>query len=167
MPRAYASRRRSGERSPPAASSPFGSISAWSTGGNGSQESSHGMEAISAKCEVEVPIYHQMLTRYAPSPTGHLHLGHVVNAIYVWGLARAAGGRVLLRMEDHDRVRCRREFESSILEDLDWLGFVPDDGLHPILRQSERDDVYRSALEQLRRTHHVYACACSRKQISG
>ena len=108
-----------------------------------------------------------MRTRYAPSPTGHLHLGHVVNAIYVWGLARAAGGRVLLRMEDHDRVRCRREFESSILEDLDWLGFVPDDGLHPILRQSERDDVYRNALEQLRRTHHVYACACSRKQISG
>ena len=43
-----------------------------------------------------------MLTRYAPSPTGHLHLGHVVNAIYVWGLAHAAGGRVLLRMEDHD-----------------------------------------------------------------
>lgn len=107
-----------------------------------------------------------MLTRYAPSPTGHLHLGHVVNAIYVWGLAGATGGRVLLRMEDHDRVRCRPEFESSILEDLEWLGFEPDDGLHPILRQSDRDDVYRHALEQLRRTHHVYACECSRKQIS-
>jgi glutamyl-tRNA synthetase/glutamyl-Q tRNA(Asp) synthetase len=108
-----------------------------------------------------------MLTRYAPSPTGHLHLGHVVNAIYVWGLARAAGGRVLLRMEDHDRVRCRREFESSILEDLEWLGFEPDDGLHPILRQSDRGNVYRHALQQLRRTQHVYACECSRKQISG
>lgn len=108
-----------------------------------------------------------MLTRYAPSPTGHLHLGHVVNAIYVWGLARAAGGRVLLRMEDHDRVRCRPEYESSILADLEWLGFVPDDGLHPLLRQSDRDDVYREALEQLRRTHHIYACECSRKHIAG
>ena len=53
-----------------------------------------------------------MLTRYAPSPTGHLHLGHVVNAIYVWGLARAVDGRVLLRMKDHDRIRCRPGYES-------------------------------------------------------
>ena len=117
--------------------------------------------------ENEFPIYHQMLTRYAPSPTGHLHLGHVVNAIYVWGLARAAGGRVLLRMEDHDRIRCRPEYESSILEDLDWLGFEPDEGLHPLLRQSDRGDVYRDAIERLRRTHHVYACECSRKHIAG
>jgi glutamyl/glutaminyl-tRNA synthetase len=108
-----------------------------------------------------------MLTRYAPSPTGHLHLGHVVNAIYVWGLARAAGGRVLLRMEDHDRIRCRPEYESSILEDLDWLGFEPDEGLHPLLRQSDRSHVYREAVERLRRTHHVYACECSRKHIAG
>ena len=108
-----------------------------------------------------------MLTRFAPSPTGHLHLGHVVNAIYVWGLARAAGGRVLLRMEDHDRMRCRLEYESSILEDLDWLGFVPDEGLHPLLRQSDRGDVYQVALDKLRRTHHVYACECSRKHLAG
>ena len=108
-----------------------------------------------------------MLTRYAPSPTGHLHLGHVVNAIYVWGLARAVGGRVLLRMEDHDRIRCRPEYESSILDDLAWLGFEPDAGLHPLLRQSDRDDLYRDALEGLRRTHHVYACECSRKHIAG
>jgi glutamyl-tRNA synthetase/glutamyl-Q tRNA(Asp) synthetase len=108
-----------------------------------------------------------MLTRYAPSPTGHLHLGHVVNAIYVWGFARAAGGRVLLRMEDHDRIRCRREYESSILEDLDWLGFEPDEGLHPLVRQSDRSHVYLDAIERLRRTHHVYACECSRKHIAG
>jgi glutamyl/glutaminyl-tRNA synthetase len=108
-----------------------------------------------------------MLTRYAPSPTGHLHLGHVVNAIYVWGLARAADGRVLLRMEDHDRIRCRPEYEASILDDLAWLGFVPDAGLHPLLRQSGRDEVYRNALEGLRRSHHVYACVCSRKHIAG
>ena len=108
-----------------------------------------------------------MLTRYAPSPTGHLHLGHVVNAIYVWGMARAAGGRVLLRMEDHDRIRCRPEYEASILEDLEWLGFEPDGGLHPLVRQSDRDSVYREALDRLRSTHHVYACECSRKHIAG
>jgi glutamyl-tRNA synthetase/glutamyl-Q tRNA(Asp) synthetase len=108
-----------------------------------------------------------MLTRYAPSPTGHLHLGHVVNAIYVWGLARAADGRVLLRMEDHDRIRCRPEYEFSILDDLAWLGFEPDEGLHPLLRQSDRGDVYVDALARLRRTHHVYACECSRKHIVG
>jgi glutamyl/glutaminyl-tRNA synthetase len=108
-----------------------------------------------------------MLTRYAPSPTGHLHLGHVVNAIYVWGLARAAGGRVLLRMEDHDRIRCRPEYEASILDDLAWLGFAPDEGLHPLVRQSDRNDVYRDALERLRHTHHVYVCDCSRKRVAG
>jgi len=107
-----------------------------------------------------------MLTRYAPSPTGHLHLGHVANAIYVWGLARAAGGRVLLRMEDHDRIRCRPEYEAGILEDLAWLGFEPDEGLSPLLRQSDRDHIYRDALEGLRLTHHVYVCDCSRKRVA-
>ena len=67
------------------------------------------------------------VTRFAPSPTGYLHLGHVVNAIYVWGIARARGGRVLLRIEDHDRLRCRPEYEDALLEDLDWLGFEADD----------------------------------------
>ena len=104
-------------------------------------------------------------TRYAPSPTGHLHLGHVANAIYVWGLARKGRGRVLLRMEDHDRIRCRPEYEASILEDLAWLGFEADEGRHPLLRQSDRDDAYRSAVEKLQRTYHVYACDCSRAQI--
>jgi glutamyl/glutaminyl-tRNA synthetase len=67
------------------------------------------------------------VSRFAPAPTGYLHLGHVVNAVYVWGLTKAAGGRVLLRIEDHDRQRSRREYEHAILDDLDWLGFVPDD----------------------------------------
>ncbi len=71
------------------------------------------------------------LTRFAPSPTGYLHLGHVVNAIYVWGIARALGGRVLLRIEDHDRMRCRPEYETALLQDLAWLGFEPDAGLDP------------------------------------
>ena len=65
------------------------------------------------------------LTRFAPSPTGYLHLGHVANAVWVWGLARALGGRVLLRLEDHDRGRCRPEYESALLEDLEWLGLGP------------------------------------------
>jgi glutamyl-Q tRNA(Asp) synthetase len=108
-----------------------------------------------------------MVTRFAPSPTGYLHLGHVVNAIYVWGVARAAGGRVLLRMEDHDRLRCRPEYVTAILEDLAWLGFEPDEGLRPLLRQSDRAQVYEQALERLRATHHVYACDCSRKQMAG
>src|SRR5207244_2351603 len=73
------------------------------------------------------------LTRYAPSPTGYLHLGHVVNAVYVWGIARALGGRVLLRIEDHDRIRSRPQYEHALLEDLGWLGFAAD--LGPI-RQS-------------------------------
>src|SRR4051794_22320331 len=59
-----------------------------------------------------------MTTRFAPAPTGYLHLGHVVNAIYVWGIAAARGGRVLLRIEDHDAQRSRPEFERAILDDL-------------------------------------------------
>lgn len=104
-------------------------------------------------------------TRFAPSPTGYLHLGHVVNAIYVWGMARAAGGRVLLRIEDHDRIRSRDVFEHAILADLAWLRFVPDDGLHPVRRQSENDAAYVAALARLQSTHRVYMCTCSRKEI--
>lgn len=107
-----------------------------------------------------------MVTRFAPSPTGYLHLGHVVNAIYVWRTARDAGGRVLLRMEDRDRVRCRPEYEAAILDDLDWLGFEPDEGRWPLLRQSDRAHLYAEALERLRATHHVYACDCSRRQMA-
>jgi glutamyl-tRNA synthetase/glutamyl-Q tRNA(Asp) synthetase len=108
-----------------------------------------------------------MVTRFAPSPTGYLHLGHVVNAIYVWGMARAAAGRVLLRIEDHDRIRSRPEYEAAILEDLAWLGFEPDEGLRPLVRQSDRYRLYEAALAQLRRSHRVYACDCSRKRIAG
>src|SRR5229473_7495625 len=94
-----------------------------------------------------------IVSRFAPAPTGFLHLGHVVNAIYVWGLTKARGGRVLLRIEDHDRQRCRPEFERAILEDLDWLGFVPDDPPADAFRsgpcrsrQSNRSDIYEAAL---------------------
>jgi len=85
-------------------------------------------------------------TRFAPAPTGVLHLGHVVNAIWVWGAARALDGRVLLRIEDHDDERSRPEFERSILEDLDWLGLAADG---PTVRQSDRAAFYEAALARL------------------
>jgi len=105
------------------------------------------------------------VTRFAPSPTGYLHLGHVVNAIYVWGVARAAGGRVVLRLEDHDRLRCRPLYEAALLEDLDWLGFVADEGRTPPARQSDHTAAFEAALAVLDREGRVYACDCSRRQI--
>ncbi len=104
-----------------------------------------------------------IISRFAPAPTGFLHLGHVVNAIYVWGVTRARDGRVLLRIEDHDRARSRSAFEEAILEDLAWLGFRSDG---PLVRQSERRDIYLQALGALRRQGLIYACACSRAEIS-
>ncbi|MHB8891704.1 MAG: glutamate--tRNA ligase family protein [Candidatus Limnocylindrales bacterium] len=109
------------------------------------------------------------VTRFAPAPTGYLHLGHLVNALYVWGIARATGGRVILRIEDHDRQRSRPEFEAALLDDLERLGLVPDEpavaafraGSTPY-RQSSAGDVYATALGRLRAEGLVYACACSR-----
>lgn len=103
------------------------------------------------------------LTRFAPSPTGYLHLGHVVNAIWVWGLARALGGRVLLRVEDHDRGRCRPEYEQALLDDLAWLGLSPD--LGPT-RQRDAAAVYHDTLAALEQLGLVYACDCSRRDIA-
>jgi glutamyl-Q tRNA(Asp) synthetase len=105
------------------------------------------------------------VTRFAPSPTGYLHLGHVVNAIYVWGVATALGGSVRLRLEDHDRIRSRPEYEAALIDDLDWLGFVPDAGRHPLDRQSDRPQLYEDALRYLSSRHQVYACRCSRRDI--
>ena len=102
------------------------------------------------------------LTRFAPAPTGYLHLGHVVNALHVWGAAQAAGGRVILRIEDHDRQRSRPEYEAALLEDLAWLGFEADG---PLVRQSERDPVYRAALKSLIDEGLVYGCSCTRAQL--
>jgi glutamyl-Q tRNA(Asp) synthetase len=104
-----------------------------------------------------------IISRFAPAPTGFLHLGHVVNAAFVWRETRARGGRVLLRIEDHDRQRSRREYEAEILDDLAWLGFAADE---PPVRQSERGDIYENALEGLRRQGLVYACNCSRADLT-
>ena len=102
-------------------------------------------------------------TRFAPAPTGYLHLGHVANAIWVWGLAAATGSRVLLRIEDHDRERSRPVYDAAILEDLAWLGFVPDAG--PV-RQRESLTPYDAALERLRADSLVYVCACARSTFA-
>ena len=114
-----------------------------------------------------------IVSRFAPAPTGLLHLGHVVNAIYVWGLTKAAGGQVLLRIEDHDRQRSRPEFERAILDDLDWLGFHPDAPSTDAFRagpcqgrQRDRHAVYVSALDALRTQGLIYACECSRKDVA-
>lgn len=102
-------------------------------------------------------------TRFAPAPTGHLHLGHVLNAIHVWDFARAHGGRVLLRIEDHDAQRCRPEYERALREDLAWLGFEPDAEVPP---QRARGDVYRAVLDDLAARGLVYGCACTRQEVS-
>lgn len=99
-----------------------------------------------------------MLTRFAPAPTGYLHLGHVLNAEYVWG----SGSQVLLRIEDHDRERCRPEYEAAVLEDLAWLGYRAN---FPLVRQSERDTVYREAVDVLVAKGLLYGCDCTRKQV--
>jgi len=113
-----------------------------------------------------------IVSRFAPAPTGFLHLGHVANAIYVWGLVRAAGGRVLLRVEDHDRQRSRPHYERALIEDLAWLGFVPDSPRFDEFtagrcdaRQSDRGRIYDDALDRLRAGGLVYACDCTRAEI--
>src|SRR5688572_6456445 len=104
------------------------------------------------------PMSAELVTRFAPAPTGWLHLGHVLNPEYVWG----SGAQVLLRIEDHDRERCRPEYEAGIVEDLAWLGYR---WSSPPVRQSERDAVYRDAAAVLASQRRVYACGCSRKEI--
>lgn len=118
-----------------------------------------------------------IISRFAPAPTGFLHLGHVVNALHVWGLTRALGGRVLLRIEDHDRQRSRPEFERAILDDLDWLGFEPDAPPTSAFRagacrgrQRDRQDVYDAALARLGarqagQAGTLYACDCTRREL--
>lgn len=108
-------------------------------------------------------------TRFAPAPTGRLHLGHLANAIFVWGFARKLGGRVLLRIEEHDRQRCRPGYEAALLDDLDRLGLAADEPSTDALRagpsafrQSDNGASYEAALEALGRTTDVYACDCSR-----
>lgn len=100
-----------------------------------------------------------IVTRFAPSPTGFLHLGHAFAAL----TAARAGERFLLRIEDIDTTRCRPEFEDAIYEDLAWLGL---DWQMPVLRQSERFEAYRTALDALQSQGLLYPCFCTRAEIA-
>ncbi|WP_424933063.1 tRNA glutamyl-Q(34) synthetase GluQRS [Amaricoccus macauensis] len=101
-------------------------------------------------------------TRFAPSPTGLLHLGHAYSAMVAWGLAEEAGGECLLRIEDLDGSRARQEFEQAIYEDLQWMGFQWPE---PVLRQSKHLIRYGSALELLSERGLTYPCSCTRADI--
>jgi glutamyl-Q tRNA(Asp) synthetase len=103
-----------------------------------------------------------IVTRFAPSPTGRLHLGHAVSAIRSHDFARARGGRFLLRIEDIDGTRSRAEFVDGILEDLAWLGLRWDS----VVFQSERLAIYDAVLEGLKARGLVYPCFCTRAEIA-
>jgi glutamyl-Q tRNA(Asp) synthetase len=100
--------------------------------------------------------------RFAPSSNGYLHLGHAYSALLNFDMARAAGGRLLLRIEDIDLERCRLEFEQAIFEDLGWLGLSWET---PVRRQSEHFSEYAKALERLTAQGLTYPCFCSRGEI--
>lgn len=105
----------------------------------------------------------EFVTRFAPSPTGYLHLGHAASAFHVWDAARAVCGRVLLRIEDIDRTRCRPEYEPAILEDLAWLGLTWDG---PVRRQSDHFAEYETVLNRLRQRGLLYRCFRTRREIA-
>jgi len=103
-----------------------------------------------------------LVTRFAPSPTGHLHLGHAHSALAAWHRARASGGKFLLRLEDIDPTRCRPDYAAAILEDLAWLGL---DWSGPPRIQSEHMDDYREVLATLQGRSLLYPCFCTRADI--
>jgi glutamyl-Q tRNA(Asp) synthetase len=103
-----------------------------------------------------------IVTRFAPSPTGGLHLGHAHSALISWRAARESGGRFLLRIEDIDPVRCREEFTDGILDDLRWLGLDWDG---PVRVQSRHLPDYRAALDRLTGMGLLYPCFCTRADI--
>lgn len=102
------------------------------------------------------------VTRFAPSPTGRLHLGHAYSGLFAFAAARASGGRFVLRIEDIDATRCRPEFEAAIYEDLAWLGLRWET---PVRRQSEHMADYAAALDRLAGRGLVYPCFCTRAEI--
>ncbi len=103
------------------------------------------------------------ITRFAPSPTGPLHLGHAFSALTAFDMAKAAQGQFLLRIEDIDAARARPEWEAQIYDDLHWLGL---DWPTPVLRQSDNMNIYRQALGILWEKGILYPCACNRRDIA-
>lgn len=103
-----------------------------------------------------------IVTRFAPSPTGALHLGHAASALFAWQKAQKAGGTFLLRIEDIDPVRCKPDYTEGIYEDLKWLGLSWPE---PVRIQSQHMDDYAAALETLRERGLLYPCFCTRKEV--
>ena len=103
-----------------------------------------------------------IVTRFAPSPTGLLHLGHAHAALFAWRRARQTGGRFLLRLEDIDPGRCRPEYASAIEDDLAWLGIDWDGAIR---RQSDHLPQYRATLDRLQELDVLYPCFCTRADI--
>lgn len=103
-----------------------------------------------------------MIERFAPSPTGYLHLGHAFSALTAWEIAEKNGADFLLRIEDIDTTRARPAFEAAIFEDLHWLGLR---WPTPVMRQSERLSTYKSHLNKLITKELCYPCNCSRRDI--
>ncbi|MDD3287531.1 MAG: tRNA glutamyl-Q(34) synthetase GluQRS [Alphaproteobacteria bacterium] len=104
-----------------------------------------------------------VVSRFAPSPTGHLHLGHAFSALFAEKAARSAGGKFLLRIEDIDPVRCKPEFSDDLIEDLKWLGLKWDG---EIRKQSEHMDDYKNALSRLKELGVLYPCFCTRSEVA-
>jgi len=104
----------------------------------------------------------EIRTRFAPSPTGFLHVGSARTALFNWAFARRYGGKLLLRIEDTDRDRSTSEAERAIIEGLEWLGIDWDEGP---LRQSESADRHRAAVERLLASGHAYRCVCTAAQL--
>ncbi len=105
----------------------------------------------------------KIVTRFAPSPTGYLHIGHAYSASLAWKMARESDGHFILRMEDIDPTRCRPEFEQGIYEDLKWLELDWDG---PVRRQSEHMEDYAAILERLHARDLIYPCYCTRSEIA-
>lgn len=103
------------------------------------------------------------VTRFAPSPTGLLHLGHAYSAVCAHDAARAPTGAFRLRIDDNDAGRVRPDYEAALVDDLDWLGLVIDG---PVIRQSTRAAAYRAALDRLQKSGLAYPCFCSRSDIA-
>ena len=119
-------------------------------------------------------VHSTVRTRFAPSPTGKLHVGGARTALFNWLFARHAGGQVVLRIEDTDKERSKREFEQAIIEGLSWLGIDFDEGPHIVspkggfgpYRQSERAGIYKVQVEKLLDSRQAYRCYCTRERLA-
>ncbi|HXO38765.1 MAG TPA: glutamate--tRNA ligase family protein, partial [Candidatus Acidoferrum sp.] len=117
-----------------------------------------------------MPQNDKVRVRFAPSPTGQLHIGNVRTALFNWLFARQKGGTFILRIEDTDLERSEARYETQLMEDLKWLGIDWDEGpdvggLYPPYRQSDKMDVYRGYAERLIKEQKAYYCFCSAEEL--